>query len=150
MTATYNMPPVTDVDQVRLRLGDTNLAAPLFQNEEIQAAINLFSPVNWDSAVTQLQKWAINRSANFVDFSVADARFSLSQRQKGYVAALEQGQAGISILPVSPFGGGISRADKTMRDLDTDRVDPLFTRAMGNDPSGDPEVDNGTDETEVE
>jgi hypothetical protein len=145
MAATYNLGLTTDVDQVRMRLGDVNVPdRALFQDEEIAAALALAGG-SYDNAVATLQRWGVNRLASMVDFHIGDAGFQMSQRQKMTQDALaaSANERGGSV-PVAPFVGGISWADLRDAALDVDAVPQPFGLTTGDDPQAGLEANVGS------
>tara|TARA_R110000744_G_scaffold42497_7_gene95931 strand:+ start:196 stop:657 length:462 start_codon:yes stop_codon:yes gene_type:complete len=134
MTWTYNGDPASSaLSAIRFLIGDTDTADQLVTDEEI-AWLNTESG-DTPTSLTALYKASAAAAraiaakfSRLADQSVGDLKVSMSQKAVGYdalarsLAAQAAADAGVPI----PFAGGISVADKTNREADTDRVEPFF------------------------
>lgn len=113
MTATYSPGLDTPKDEVRLWIGDTSTASPLFQDEEIAAVLNKI-PNTYLAAATLADSLAAKFSRS-VSFSVEGLSISNSTKAGSYrdLARRLRAQAvgvGSNSLGGAPFVGGISPA----------------------------------------
>lgn len=127
MTFTYNGDPTaSDTAAVRFAIGDTDVSDQLMTDEEIAYLLT-------DSTVTAASIAACEalaaKFARQVDRSVGNLSLSSSQRAKQFteLAATLRKRTGYL---ARPYAGGISVADKETRDLDADRVKPVFSRSQ--------------------
>lgn len=121
----------SEKDQIRLEIQDTNSAAPLLQDEEIQQAISV-----------EHNFWgACARCCEIIARSLllkADVRVGRGGTQLVYSTAAKQYQEmatafrkrAIAMNP--PWAGGRSQSDKDSLARDTDTVQPIFTKTMQN------------------
>ena len=108
MTWTYNGDPASSaLSAIRFLIGDTDTADQLVTDEEI-------AWLNTESGDTPTSLTALYKASAAAARAIA-AKFSP-------LAAQAAADAGVPI----PFAGGISVADKTNREADTDRVEPFF------------------------
>ena len=83
---------------------------------------------NWQSAHRLALELAAE-AADKVSKAVGDLRLDLSDKHANYLALAKQMQAKLATTAV-PFAGGISVADKSSRNADSDRVPNIFTREL--------------------
>ena len=136
MTWTYsNSPASNQVDAVRLLIGDTDVCNALLSDEEIQFYLDQWCEVNVAAAEACL---AISgKFARRVDESVGGVSVSYSQSAKQYYELSQSLRERTAILGGPVICGGISKADKEKLELDQDRVQPSFTRALHDNPRED-------------
>ncbi len=113
---------MTDLDKVRLMIGDTDINDRLLENEEIEWLLREKGNI-YDAAAAACAVIAAN-FARYVDQTVGKIRAALSDKAKQYFK-LEQLIRQREIIPM-PYAGGISRSDKWNRASDSDRVKPKF------------------------
>lgn len=129
MTATYDITQLATsaLFQVRLTAGDTNIAAPLLQDEEWTYFLSQRNTVYGAAALgcTALASQFSQQS----DLATGSVRLTLSQKAKAYrVMALKfEAQAASGAMP---YAGGISVTDKTNNQQDPDQVAPQFQIGM--------------------
>lgn len=75
MTFTYDL--TTDIGKVRLLIGDKNIAAPVFTDEELSSFLTSEGSVNLAAAIA-LEAWAAGYGANADSERIGD--YSYSQR----------------------------------------------------------------------
>jgi len=144
MTWTYTGDPaISDRDEVRFLVGDTDADDTQVQDEEIAYAISVEGSTL--RAAVRVARAIAAHFARNVEKQVGDLKIKAGDRYKNYleiVKALEQEAAG-SIPGAAPFAGGISKTTKQTQDDDSDRVDPYFSRDMMDNPN----VSNTEDES---
>jgi len=121
MTWTYSgNPSLTTRDAVRFLVGDTDNVNQLVTDEEIAYALAQEGSAYIAAAL--IARGLAGKFSKYVDQSVGDLSISYSQRVTQYNDLAKRLEAqGSSSLGI-PFAGGISQADKTTREEDTDRV----------------------------
>lgn len=127
--ATYSGDPMASgLDEVRFRLGDTNVAQPLLTDGEIYFLLRQADD-NPILAALRACDMIQAKLAGMVDESVGSVSIAFSQRRMGYVALAASLRA-LFAQGAKPFCGGISRSGKRSERSDTDRVQPSFTRDL--------------------
>lgn len=135
MTWTYTDPGTSTRDAVRFLCGDTNTSDQLITDEEIAYLVGQY-PSAQGAAAAACRAIAVEFSRQ-ADKQVGDLRISASQRANAYAArAVELDEAVSAGNAPVPFTGGVSIADKTAVEQDTDRVPPQFTRGGFTNPGG--------------
>ena len=137
MTTTYTLS--TSIGKVRLYANDTNVSNVAFTDEELQVFIDGAPSSNLRLAAA----WALRtlafdtaRQGRWMEAKVAvDAAAEMARKLAEWLekqAASIDGVAPTSAAYylVSPWAGGISKADKDTRNDDDDRVQPAFTVNM--------------------
>lgn len=127
MTWSYSGDPSSsNQDAVRFAIGDTDSTDQLMTDEEI--AYLLTGSTVTAASIAACEALAA-KFARQVDRSVGNLSLSSSQRAKQFteLAATLRRRTGYL---ARPYAGGISVADKETRDLDTDRVKPVFSRSQ--------------------
>lgn len=134
MTWTYTGDPNDSArDAIRFLVGDTDSTDQLISDEEI-AWVN--SEVSGSAIATTHLYRAAARTAHGIaakftrlaDQQIGDLRVTMSQKAtaaRALALSLDEVAATDSSVPV-PYAGGISDADKTRQEQDTDRVEPFF------------------------
>lgn len=117
----------SDKDQVRLLIGDTDVADPLLQDEEINLYLTQEGSV-YGAAIQCCRSLAARFSRQSSEFKAGSVLISDKERANGFTALADSLQRKFSITSARPFAGGISKADKASREEDGDRVKPSFTR----------------------
>jgi hypothetical protein len=139
MTFTYNTADLTATSssghlaQVRLKIGDTNSADGLLQDEEIYYFLNANSSGIQATSIASCEA-IIAEFSRFVDKTVGPFSESLSQRINGYKALLSRLERG-EAQAAYPYAGGISITTKDAQVADTDRVPPAFYVGMLDNPN---------------
>lgn len=127
MTWTYTADPTSsDIDAIRLLIGDTVSTDPQLSDEELQWFLDTEGSVN--GAAAAAVRSLIAKYARLVDKSVGDLSLSYSQRVAAYKALLATIERRQAIGSAAPVVGGISRSRKDEVDADSDRVEPAFKR----------------------
>lgn len=115
--------------QVRYLVGDTVLADPLVQDEEINFALSQ-RPSIYGAAAMVCRSLSANlsREADTVD---KDLRTTLSARATAFARRAQDYETrAITRGGAMPYAGGISISDKVLNEQDPDRVQPQFTVSM--------------------
>lgn len=129
ITWSYNPAIATSSDKVRLLVGDTNAAAPLFDDGAI--AFFLAESTNVYGAAALAADALAGRVADQVDKKVGGtgAEIKASARFEHYkqlaVRLREQAANAAGSLPI-PYAGGLSYAEKAADATDPDRILPAF------------------------
>lgn len=127
MTASYDSSLSTSRDWLRFRLQDTVVTpatSALFSDEELDALLAENGDNVWKAAFDAARALAA-RFRHLASLSVGDTSISFTDQAAAYDAMAAQFQTRIG---GTPFTGGISRADVTARQDNTDRVAPFFER----------------------
>jgi hypothetical protein len=124
MAASFDPTLSTDRDKVRSRLGDTDPADALLTDEEIDAYLTIEGTLRL--ATIACCKAILAKLARVVDMVTPAVEVSLSQRRDGYMVLLTELRAGAAMVPM--FAGGTNLNDKALRNADTARTQPSFTR----------------------
>ena len=129
MTWAYSGDPsVSTKDEVRFLIGDTDTTDQQISDEEITYAIANAGSTKLAAAI--VARAIAAKYARFVSKSVGDLSIQYAQRQQHYHDLADILQAEGNLVSVAPYAGGISVADKTAQESDTDRVLPSFTKGM--------------------
>ena len=130
MTWSYSWDQINSnpVYRVRFRIGDNVSCEPLFQDEEIAAAISARGSLA--GACADLCRALATKYSRSVDFAVTGGgRASYSQLSKQYNRQAVMFEVKAASL-ATPYVAGISVTDKLNQELDTDRVPPQFVIGM--------------------
>lgn len=133
MTFTYVGPSNSTADEVRFRLGDT-VTPGMLSDEEIAYLVTTYG-TGISASIAACDILAA-KFAQLVDRRFDDIDIKASQKAANFralAAQLRRTQA----LGGTPYAGGLSRADKELREQDTDRPAPAFRRDMQANPSID-------------
>jgi len=114
---------------VRLKVGDTDTSDQQLTDAEIEFALDEASD-DPAMAAAQCCRWLIAKYSRQVDHANMSLRVSASQRVSQYQKLLEELEDKALTETVAPWAGGLSIAGKDTEELDTDRVDPGFTRRL--------------------
>lgn len=131
----YGGVPATDPsDAVRLLVGDigTTTATQFLSDADYDYFISL-TPNHYAAAILAANSLAALNGGKGLSKRVGDLSYTLgdASHYRALAKTLEMRQAS----GVSPYAGGISKADKTSVAGDTDRVEPAFTRGQFDNPS---------------
>jgi hypothetical protein len=134
MVWTYTGDPTDSAkDALRFHLGDTDQEDQLLSDQEINYLLQLHGG-NIYLATADAARTLAGKFSRQSDKQVGDLRLSLSQKSDHFwelAKKLElQGQK-----RVTPYAGGISKADKNKQRDREDRVKPEFKRDMMENPS---------------
>jgi hypothetical protein len=129
MAFTYVDPSNSDSDLVRFYCGDTESGEFYSTDEEIAFALDTQGSVLLASLV--IAEYVYRKLAKRVDKKNGQYSISASQKFEQYGKVIEDIKNKIALDGGGvPYAGGISIADKTTREGDSDRTTPLFTRTM--------------------
>lgn len=131
MTWTYALASIatTPLYQVRLMIGDTVVAKPLLQDEEI-AFYLMVDPSVWRAASRACRAIAGNFSRD-ADTIQGDLRTLWTSRARQYNSlAAQYANDAVARGGGLPYAGGISVFDKIQQELNPDRVQPQFNLGM--------------------
>lgn len=127
MTWTYNLAALATapLSQVRLLIGDTDIANPLLQDEEINFFL-IRRPNTYGAAAEACRSLSV-RFATEATTKAGDSEIMYSDISKAFALRAQtfESQAANSGSG-SPYAGGISQSDKFNQEQDTDRVAPQF------------------------
>lgn len=132
MTWSYAPALTLDRDKVRFLCGDVDTTDQLVSDEEIAGNLAMYGSSVFRAGAAVCRHLAA-RFSRQADIAEDDIKKSLSQRAKAFADRAgeldEQASSTVNgaIVPTM-FAGGISRSDKQVREQDTDRVQPSFTR----------------------
>lgn len=133
MTWSYDTTLTMAMDQARFYSGDTDSAAAItLSDEEILGAITLAGSASAAAAlICENLAGRYSTQGKMLRDDLGQT-IDWGERATFFQARATQLRA-LSSLSVSPYAGGISRADKQTREEDTDRVVPAFTRTRVGD-----------------
>lgn len=126
-------PANSPADRVRLYVGDTNATTSLLTDSEVDFLLEDES----DDALRAAARGAEILAAKYAKqaeekkvgpLTLTNRRQSQADRYQRLAKVLWARAA--SKDGVAPFAGGISKADKALREADTDRTLSIFTRSM--------------------
>lgn len=128
-------PADSDLDELRFKIGDTNIKNPELQNEELQFIIDDLTASGTYAVLTAAivaVRALLAKVAALIDEKVGDVDVKWSQKYKNFKQLLKDftAEAAKSTL-TSAYAGGISIADKHNQEQNTDRVKPTFTKEFG-------------------
>lgn len=116
------------LNQVRLLLGDTQLTAPLLQDEEISQYLGAYGNPYYAAAyAAEAVAGVFSRQ---VDRSLGGMSLSNSQKATQYLALAQSLRRQGALQAGKPYAGGISVTDKQAQERNTDRVRPEFTKTL--------------------
>ena len=127
MTWSYT-PVVTDKDQVRLLIGDTEVTDQLLEDEEIDFFLANCPSVN--TAASKSARSIASKFSRLADQKTGDISVSFSQQAEAYLKIAEELESQAAISQGVPFSGGISKSVDEVNDLDPDRKRPAFEVGM--------------------
>jgi hypothetical protein len=128
---TYTHSPATSqVDEVRLLIGDTNEDDPLLSNEEIEYFIATEGPGK--RAASEAARAIASSFARLMDRSIGSLSASYSQKYQQYFDLSQTLKTEAQSDPVSPYVSGWKRSEKDIREQDLDREE-LFAKKTGMD-----------------
>ncbi|RYF52431.1 MAG: hypothetical protein EOO38_00030 [Cytophagaceae bacterium] len=126
MEWTYSDPSASAKDAVRLSIGDTNEAAPLLFDQEIQFFLDSNNQ-NVSAAALLSVEAIIAKLSTLCDESVGSVSKSFSQMRDGFYKLRDNLKTRAAYRGGVPFAGGISRTQVQLTARDRDRVQPLFS-----------------------
>ncbi len=133
MSYTDRNPALSDLNMVRFLIGDTT-TPELLSDAEINGILSTNGVIS--TAILCAQSLA-GRYSRLADKSVGDLKISWSQVAKSYLTLVGTlSRSPQAIAACAPWAGGTSQAEKVTERADTDRVQPVFTRAFA-EPEGD-------------
>ncbi len=130
---TYTGSPTTDLEKVRLLIGDTQEGDVLLTDDEIGFFNSLES--NIFRAASKSAEAIAAKFSRQHDESVGKVRVSFSQKYDHFVSLANSLKVQADRRGASDMSsGGISISDKNTAIEDTDRVAPFFTRKLHDHP----------------
>ena len=131
-------PASSERSWIRLRIGDTSSGDPMFEDEEIEAFLS--EAGNKYDALAMAAETLGAKFARSADKQVGKLRLAMGKVSERYFQMADrvrseadaEGDAGGGV-----YAGGISESDKDTDLLDTDAVDPAFTRDQFDNPAED-------------
>lgn len=128
MAWTYDATALDDpINQVRLKLGDTNSGDPQLEDEEIDLFLDEAGSV--EGAVRRAALAIASKYSRQADKWVGDLKILASQRARAY-RELADSLGGVASVYQVPSAGGIRVSDKEEIETDDDLVVPSFRRGM--------------------
>ena len=116
-------------DAVRLLIGDVVSCDPQMQDEEIAYFVS--SRGTLYGAAAECCRSMAAKFSRSVDQQAGTTKLAYSQMAKAYtVKAIEFETKATLSGAALPYSGGISLNDKEMQELNTDRVEPVFSKGM--------------------
>jgi len=125
-------PSASDKDAVRFLVGDTNSDDKLLDDNEILYVLSVEGTV-LQAAINCLQNLIVVFSRQ-VDGSGKEGSKALSQKVQSFRTALDSLLERQAMGPLNVFAGGISKTQKAATCADDDRVPPVFTKQMFDNP----------------
>ena len=125
-------PSSSDRDAVRFLIGDTNSDDKLLDDNEIDWVLTQEGTV-LQAAINCLQNLIVVYS-RYVDSSGNNKSRALSQRVDSFRTSLDSLLERQAMGSLNVFAGGISKSQKQQQCADTDRVEPVFTKQMFDNP----------------
>ena len=135
-------PASSDRDAVRFYVGDINKDDKLLDDNEIDFVLAQEGTA-LQAAITCLQNLIVLYS-RYVDSSGDKRTRAYSQRVESFRTSLDSLLERQAMGALNVFAGGISKSQKEAQCADTDRVPPVFTKQMFDNPrAARPEPDSG-------
>jgi len=126
----YDSTLATDADKVRLIIGDTDNDHLLLSDEVIDWLLTRNSDIDL-AAADACEMVAASLARDFKQMAL-DGESVTDEAYDRYMSLAKELRRKVGRRCAMPFAGGVSRADKTSREQDTDRVQPSFTRSLHN------------------
>lgn len=126
MSFSYDTTIATDLDKVRLLLGDVTQSSALFSDEEIQALLD--SGGSPERVAADLARALGARFALKADKRIGDLSISYSKISSTYFELADRLDKQSSVETLGIYAGGIRVMDKKIDKLDTNKVQPRFRR----------------------
>lgn len=124
---------LTDLEKVRLAIGDTDINDRLIEDDEIDYLLTVDTDVV--KAAIQCCRVIIAKMGRYVDSKRGRTWERASQITKHYKDLMTLLQQRVATSSNSLYAGGISDSDKESREADTDRTKPLFQKGMHDGPA---------------
>lgn len=121
--------------QVRFEISDTSSAAPQFQDEEIQHALNVEGGDTLGAAARcceALSRAFLRKADVRIGRGGTSLTYSTQAQQYAEMAAALRNRANASAG--GPWAGGQSQSEKETAATDVDLVQPIFTKTMMDNP----------------
>lgn len=127
MTWTYSGNPAgSDRDKVRFLIGDTDTTDQQMSDEEIAWLLTEYPSVYLAAANAAEQ--LVARYARTLERRQTDLNPSVHDKLAHYRQLAKRLRSTAATREAMPYAGGISVGDKTNREEDSDRVQPMFAR----------------------
>lgn len=131
MTWTYSgNPNASQLDAIRLVIGDTDTNDQLLQDEEIQYMIDTYGASR--HAASESARAIAAKYARLMSRSIGGLSADFSAKYRQYLELADKLEASEELVPVGPFISGFSRSAKEAVETDPDR-EPIFGRKGGMD-----------------
>jgi len=122
-----NDPANSELDAVRLLLGDTDINDQQLSDEELNYFISATSDVY--SAAALASRSLASKYARLVESrEVGDLKLEFGARYQRYLDLADQLEMQVAVFGASPFLGGNSVSDKETEYSDESKVQPYFAR----------------------
>lgn len=138
MSWTYSGDPSSSsLDELRFKIGDTDIKDPELQDEELNYVISNVTSGGGYSALKASMvalRAILAKYKTLIDEKVGDVDVKWSQRYKRVKELLKEytvQHALTSLGAGGAYAGGISILDKSTREDSTDRVNPAFSKNFG-------------------
>ena len=131
----YSGDPATGArDEVRFLIGDTDAASPLVMDPEIDALLVTYP--NPYLAAAQAARTIGGKYTRKVSKRVGDLSINWGDLAKQFYTLADELAAQGNTMGLSPYSGGISRADRRAVRDNEDRMRPPFREKQFDNPSG--------------
>lgn len=128
MAWTYNGPGESAKDAVRFLIGDTDSRDPLLQDGEITWVLGQYNNAPMNAAIRCCET-IISKFSRLASEKVGQVSIEFQQKAKGYRDMLRDLRNRLATEDMTPYAGGISRADMQQNDH-KNLVRPDFTKHM--------------------
>ena len=131
--ATYGADPAnSEIDEMRLLIGDTDCANPCLLDSELQFFVAEAGSTAYGSVLAA--EACASKCANQVDVSTGSVRKSLSQKFDQYKRVVENLRARADDMGGAPVFTGLTRSGKRVDRRDQDLVQPTFRVGQTDNP----------------
>jgi hypothetical protein len=128
VSATYGSNPIaSELDAVRLWIGDTDMADPILTDPEIQYFITTYDGI--EEAASYSCEAIASKFSRMVDTSVGDVRIMYNQRVQKYLDLAARFRSR-NVAKAMPWAGGISIAYKQSQAQNNGVTQPAFRKGM--------------------
>lgn len=140
-------PSGSNLDAVRLLIGDTDFNDQLLQDEEINFFIAQEGSIN--GAASRSCEAIAAKFSRLCDEKLGQASVTYSQKSEQYMLLAEQFRDRDEVSLVCPVAPSISVDDKRTQELDDDRVTPSFTTHKHRNPYASDVYEESTDKDDI-